>query len=196
MFVDLICLIQDRPLELARLDEMNQMPTFNTLRISNDMKKVWKASEEFEEGKYVSNKLIFLFIDAHKFLGNQLSPAEIVQAAIEAHSADFDAHMTSVVFEALLHFSKQSAHVPKPAVFLKPCSVHVVRILLALKEVGERHGIKLVFLICLHLENPCTTPVILYTVQVDDFIETNPPVERNERKRKRTLQSNTESALA
>ena len=71
-------------------------------------------------------------------------------------------------------------------------------ILLALnsKEVGERHGIKLVFLICLHLENPCTTLVILYTVQVDDFIETNPPVERNERKRKRTLQSNTESALA
>ena len=111
MFVDLICLIQDRPLELARLDEMNQMPTFNTLRISNDMKKVWKASEEFEEGKYVSNKLIFLFIDAHKFLGNELSPVEIVEAALEAHSADFDAHMTSVVFEALLPFLKAGSSI-------------------------------------------------------------------------------------
>ena len=67
------------------------------------MKKVWKASVEFEGEKHVSNKLIFLFIDAHKFLGTELSPEEIVEAALAAHSADFDAHMTSVVFEDLLH---------------------------------------------------------------------------------------------
>ena len=55
---------------------------------------------------FVWNKLIFLYIDACKFLGSALTPIEIVEVAFKAHSADFDAHMTSTVFKAMLHFSK------------------------------------------------------------------------------------------
>ena len=130
---------------------MKNMPTFNTLRVANEMKKVWKNSDE-SEGCVVRNKLLYLYIGGEKFLGNQLSPHEIVDAAINAHEADFDAYMTSRVFEAMLYFS--NAH--PTYVFLKPCSVHpcsvhVARILAALKEVGDRHGIKLVSSVFLHI---------------------------------------------
>ena len=105
------------------------------------MKKVWKNSDE-NQGGFVSNKLIYLYIDAEKFLGNELSAREIVDAGFNAHEADFDAYMTLRVFEAMLYFSNaQSTHVFLQPVFLKPCSVHVARILLALKEVGDRHGL-------------------------------------------------------
>ena len=92
------------------------------------------------EEKYVSNKLIFLFLDAHKLLGNGLSPVGIVEAALGAHSADFDAHMTSVVFEALLHFPKQAPIF----VALAPVAANRLVILRALQRRGGRHGTKLV----------------------------------------------------
>ena len=56
-----------------QLERMKNMPTFNCLRVVNEMKKVWNNSDE-SEGGFVRNKLLYLFIDAEKFLGNQLSP--------------------------------------------------------------------------------------------------------------------------
>ena len=43
------------------------------------MKGVWENSDE-NEGGQVCNKLIYLYIDAEKFLGNELSAREIVDA--------------------------------------------------------------------------------------------------------------------
>ena len=97
---------------------MQKITTFNTLRIANDMKKVWKNSDE---GGDVCNKLIFLYTDAEKFLGNELSPSEIVDAGLDAHEADFDAHMTSVVFQAMLRFSTP----PPVAVVPVPVPINV-----------------------------------------------------------------------
>ena len=152
-------LLQGHPTELAAAQEIT---TFNTLRIAQGMKKVWKNSDE-NQGGFVCNKLIFLYIDAEKFLGNELSAREIVDAGISAsaHEADFDAYMTSVVFEAMLSFSNAQS----TAVILKPCSVHVTRILLALKEVGDRHGLQMVFLIFYTFPIQCFFAIVLqYTV--------------------------------
>ena len=109
---------------------------------------------------------------------------------MNSREADFDAHMTSVVFEALLHFSKQAP----VFVALVLVAAPVVRILLlcnvwknAMASSWYSWDIYTVYLMVY------TSSVILYTVQVDDFIETNPPVER---KRKRTLQSSIQSAAA
>ena len=139
-------MVQDRPLELARLEAIT---TFNTLAIANKMKRVWKDSEEFDPEKYVCNKLIFLYLDAQKFLGNELSPTEIIDAGLAAHSADFDAHMTSIVFEALLHFSNLTQ------VFVEPVNLRVARILIALQKVEERTGFQVVFLFFLHIFTVC-----------------------------------------
>ena len=84
---------------------MQKITTYNTLAIANKMKKVWKDSDEYDPYKYVCNKLLYLYIDAMKFLGSPLSAVEMIDAALDAHEADFDSHMTSVVFQAMLRFS-------------------------------------------------------------------------------------------
>lgn len=73
------------------------------------MKRVWKESDEFDAEKHVCNKLLYLFIDAMKFLGSTLTAEEMLAASFEAHEADFDAYMTSKVFEAMIQFSDQAS---------------------------------------------------------------------------------------
>ena len=64
-------MLQGRTVELERLQNIT---TYNTLAIANQMKKVWKDSDEYDPYKYVCNKLLYLYIDAMKFLGSPLCP--------------------------------------------------------------------------------------------------------------------------
>jgi len=115
--------------EFGTSDDMQRLldlPTFNTVAISRKMKE---AVRRLDPDVHVCCKLVLLYLDALEYLGTEVTPAVRDAAILGAHKADFDATMTTVVFQAMLKLRRHS-NVPfqKPNVVLKSVLFHGVKI--------------------------------------------------------------------